>query len=178
VARSVPDYEIANILPGLAGPGVIDGSTIFVFNKVGPVFYNGPFPDTNGFTDLVNELTQIPSLQWASFDSSTNDPILIPNDTTIQDLENQMFISISPTSLPDGANGVAYPSTTFSATGGSGSYTWSVGTGSASLPNGLSFSGGVLSGTPSGDTGLYDFSIQVTDSQGRTVTMNYTITIN
>jgi predicted ATP-dependent Lon-type protease len=73
---------------------------------------------------------------------------------------------------------VAYPSTTFSATGGSGSYTWSVGTGSASLPNGLSFSGGVFSGTPSGDTGMYDFSIQVTDSQGRTVTMNYTITIN
>jgi hypothetical protein len=178
VARSVPNYEVANILPGLAGPGVIDGSTTFVFNKVGPVFYNGLFPDTNGFTDLVNELTQIPSLQWASFDSSTNDPILIPNGTTIQDLENQMYISISPTSLPDGANGVAYPSTTFSATGGSGSYTWSVGTGSASLPNGLSFSGGVLSGTPSCLPGLYDFSIQVTDSQGRTVSLNYTITIN
>jgi len=177
VTRPVPNYEIANSLPGLAGPGVIDGQTIFTFNKVGPVFYNGPWPDTNGFTDLVNETTQVPALQWASFDGTTNLPILYPNGTSIQELENQMLISISPTSLPDGANTVAYPTTTFSASGGTSPYTWSLETGT-SLPQGLSFSAGVLSGTPSGNlSGIYDFTIQVTDSQGLTVAMNYTITI-
>jgi hypothetical protein len=178
VTRPVPNYEIANILPGLAGPGVIDGQTIFTFNKVGPVFYNGPFPDTNGFRDLVNQTTQVPALQWASFDSSTNLPILYPNGTTIQELENQMAISISPTSLPDGANTVAYPTTTFSATGGTSPYTWSLETGTLP-PSGLIFSSaGVLSGTPSGNSpGIYDFTIQVTDSLGRTVALNYTITI-
>ena len=178
VTRPVPNYEIANILPGLAGPGVIDGQTIFTFNKVGPVFYNGPFPDTNGFRDLVNQTTQVPALQWASFDSSTNLPILYPNGTSIQELENQMAISISPTSLPDGANTVAYPTTTFSATGGTSPYTWSLETGTLP-PSGLIFSSaGVLSGTPSGNSpGIYDFTIQVTDSLGRTVALNYTITI-
>ncbi len=186
VTRSNPAYELGNILPGLAGPGIIDGQTLFTFNKVGPIFYNGPFPDTNGFTDLVNETpypigTQIPGLQWASFDSSTNDPILYPNGTTIQELENQLFILISPTSLPDGTNDVAYPATTFSATGGQSPYIWSLGT---QPPDGLNFptvtnATDVLSGTPSGNSpGVYDFTIQVTDLQGRTVSMNYSITIH
>ena len=85
VTRPIPNYENASPSNGLAGPGVIDGQTIFVFNKVGPVFYNGPFQDTNGFTDLVGETTQIPSLQWASFDGTTNAPILYANGASIQD---------------------------------------------------------------------------------------------
>ena len=180
VQRPVPAYELGEILPGLAGPGVIDGQTTFTFNKVGPVFYNGPFPDTNGFTDLVNESTQVPGLQWASFDATTNAPILYPNGTSISELESELFITISPVSLPDGTNGVPYPSTTFSATGGSSPYTWSLQT---QPPDGLSFptvtgATDVLSGTPTADPGTYDFTVQLTDSQGRTVAMNYTITIH
>ena len=188
VARSVPQYEVANILPGLAGPGVIDGQSVFTFNRVGPVFYNGPFPDTNGFTDLVNETTQVPALQWASFDGSTNAPILYPNGTSMQELESQMVITISPAILPDGTNNVAYPTTQFSATGGQPPYFWSLG-GTLppnGLPNGLDFSpDGVLSGTPSDNAGIYDFAIQLTDSSGqatgspgRVVSLNYTITIH
>jgi hypothetical protein len=192
VSRPVPNYEDASPSSGLAGPGVIDGQTIFTFNKVGPVFWNGPFPDTNGFTDLVNETTQTPALQWASFDGTTNAPILYANGASIQDLEDRMVISISPTSLPDGTNGVAYPTTTFSATGGHPPYTWSTpllqGTTQTQLPAGLNLSpGGVLSGTPTSDNepGIYDFIITVTDSSGpppnspgRTVPLNYTITIH
>ena len=188
VNRSIPRYEIANALPNLAGPGVIDGLTTFTFNRVGPVFYNGPWPDTNGFTDLVNETTQTPALQWASFDDSTNDPVLYPNGTSIQELESQMIITISPpsASLPDGTNNVAYPTTQFSATGGQPPYFWSLG-GTTLLPQGLDLSpDGVLSGTPAGGApGLYDFAIQLTDSSGqatgspgRVVTLNYTITIH
>jgi len=179
VTRPVPQYEIGNSLPGLAGPGIIDGSTTFTFNKVGPVFYNGPFPDTNGFTDLVNEMTQVSALQWASFDGSTNLPVLYPNGTSIQELESQLVISILPASLPDGTNNVVYPTTQFSATGGQPGYTWSLGTGTL-LPAGLTFSsGGLLSGTPSGNApGVYDFAIQLTDSQGQVVVLNYSITIH
>jgi hypothetical protein len=197
VTRSIPNYEDASPSSGLAGPGVIDGQTIFTFNKVGPIFWNGPFPDTNGYMDLVNETTQTPALQWASFDGTTNAPILYANGASIEDLENRMVITISPTSLPDGTNGVAYPTTTFSATGGHPPYSWALATGTNSLPAGLTFptptddpttnAPGVFSGTPTGesDPGIYDFAITVTDSSGpppyspgRTVTLNYTITIH
>ena len=183
VARTPMNFEVGNILPNLAGPGVIDGQTIITFDKVGPAFWNGPFPSTNGFLDSVSEFTQGPALQWASFDNSTNAPTLYPNGTSIQQIEDAMVISISPTSLPDGYNGTAYATTTFSATGGTPPYTWSLGTGTL-LPYGLTFptvtsATDVLSGTPSGNaTGIYDFTIQVTDSQGRVVDLNYTITIH
>jgi hypothetical protein len=185
VTRPIPRYETGYILPGLAGPGVIDGQTVFVFNKVGPIFWNVHLnPSTNGFLDVVNQTNQVPALQWASFDSSTNDPILYPSGTSIKQLEDAMYISISPTSLPDGANNSAYPTTTFSATGGTSPYSWAW---SGQLPLGLNFSSaGVLSGTPSGNpAGTYDFTIQVTDSSGqpagsqaRVVALNYTITIH
>jgi hypothetical protein len=192
VTRPVPNYEDASSSNGLAGPGVIDGQTIFTFNKVGPIFWNGPFPDTNAFTDLVNESTQTPALQWASFDGTTNAPILYANGASIGDLENRMVISISPASLPDGTIGADYPTTTFSATGGHPPYTWSTpqsaDTSQTQLPVGLNLSSdGVLDGNPTADNepGIYDFAITVTDSSGpppyspgRTVTLNYTITIH
>ncbi len=175
-------FNDGTILPNLAGPGVIDGQTVFDYNKVGTVFYNGPFPDTNSFiageASAVNETTQVPALLWASFDGSTNDPVVYPSSLSVQQLENQMLIAISPTSLPDGTNGVAY-TVTFTATGGQAPYTWS--TAGTPLPNGLSlnYNTGVLSGTPMGNPpGIYDFSIQMTDSTARVVTLNYTIIIH
>jgi hypothetical protein len=188
VTRSIPTYEVANRLNGLCGPGVIDGQTTFTFNMAGPVFWNGPFSDTNGFSDEVNETTQTPALQWASFDSSTN-IILYPNGTTLKQLQDEMVIKILPASLPDYTNSVggAYPTITFSATGGTSPYTWTQLTPQDGLPYGLSFStNGVLSGTPSGNNpGIYDFLITVTDSSGqatgspgRVVPLNYTITIH
>jgi hypothetical protein len=191
VTRPVPQYETAYILNGLSGPGVIDGQTTFVFNKVGPIYWNGDSLgltegySTNGYLDYVNQYTQVPALQWASFDGTTNDPILYPSGASIQELEDAMYISISPASLPDGTNNVAYPTTTFSATGGTSPYSWSLA--GTYLPYGLSFStNGVVSGIPSGNSpGVYDFTIQVTDSSGqppgsqaRVVALNYTITIH
>jgi len=115
-------------------------------------------------------------LQWASFDGSTNDPVVYPNGTSIQDLQNQILIQISPPSLPDGTNGIAY-SATFSATGGQPPYTWAVST-SPGLPPGLGLSGSTISGTPDGSAGTYDFTIQLTDSVNRVVTLNYSIIIH
>ena len=76
-------------------------------------------------------------------------------------------IAITTAALPDGTNGTAY-SAQLQATGGSGGYTWSLVSGS--VPSGTSLSSfGLLAGTPTG-TGLYSFTVRVTDAFGNTTT--------
>ena len=72
--------------------------------------------------------------------------------------------SITTTSLANGTVGTAY-SKTLQATGGAGTLTWSLATGS-SLPAGLSLSGsGAIFGTPTA-SGPSTFTVKVTDSSG------------
>jgi hypothetical protein len=175
-ARNI-NFNTANVYPGLAGPGTIGPSTTVTFNKVGPVYLNvGP----NYLTGPNNpsNLSQLGAyFLWGSFDGSTNDPVVYPNGTSIANLAAEVLIQISPTSLPNGANGVAYPTTTLSVTGGQSPYTWLLASGSA-LPPGLNLSsGGVISGTPT-QSGTFPFVIQMTDAANRTVDVNYSITIN
>lgn len=82
----------------------------------------------------------------------------------------------SPTSLLFGAAATIYSPVTFTATGGTGVYTWSA----TGLPGGLSFStAGVLSGTPvTGSQGSYNPQFTVTDSSNTTATVNLALTIN
>jgi len=54
---------------------------------------------------------------------------------------------------------------TFQSAGGSGTYTWAVSAGS--LPPGMTFAGGALSGTPR-TAGIYPFAVSLTDTEGRT----------
>jgi hypothetical protein len=172
VVRNI-NYNQANILPGLAGPGVINSPTTFSFNKVGLTFQNGPVVDTT--QAFLSELTDIPSVAWASFDASTNDPEVYPNGQSIQNLENQLAIQISPTSLANGTNNSVYVPVTFTATGGGFAppFTWSA----TGLPTGLTVSsGGTLSGTPT-QSGTFDFTLQLTDSFAHSVQWTYSITI-
>ncbi len=70
-------------------------------------------------------------------------------------------IALSPPSLPQGSVGIAY-SQTLVGGGGSGPYSFSVGSGT--LPAGLTLSaGGLLSGTPTTD-GIWSFSLTATDA--------------
>jgi len=71
-------------------------------------------------------------------------------------------LTITSTSLPDGAVGSAY-NATLTASGGTGSYSWSISSGS--LPDGISLDPGtgVLSGTPT-SVGQANFTVQVTDT--------------
>ena len=72
-------------------------------------------------------------------------------------------VSITPTSVPNGTVGVAY-SQTISASGGTSPHTYSISAGS--LPAGITLSsGGVLSGTPTAG-GTFNFTIDATDNSG------------
>lgn len=85
-------------------------------------------------------------------------------------------ITISPPTVPGGTVGVPYASTSFSASGGTAPYTFTVPPGT--LPSGLTLVGGVLSGTPTME-GTFSFSITATDSAVTPLTRvaSYSITI-
>ncbi|MDW8412838.1 MAG: putative Ig domain-containing protein [Acidobacteriota bacterium] len=85
-------------------------------------------------------------------------------------------ITVSPMTLPNGTTGVAY-SQTITATGGSGTYTFSVSAGT--LPTGLTLNSGtgVISGTPT-VSGTFTFTITATDTNGCPGSQSYTVTIN
>ena len=67
-------------------------------------------------------------------------------------------LDFSPTALPDARRGQVY-SVTFNPSGGEGSYSWRLSAGT--LPPGLTFSGGRLSGTPTAE-GTFNFNIFLT----------------
>jgi hypothetical protein len=81
---------------------------------------------------------------------------------TLQIAVSYAALSITSKTLPSGVINTAY-STTLSAAGGSGSYTWALTSGS--LPTGISSltTAGLISGTPTA-TGTFTFTATVTDS--------------
>ena len=85
-------------------------------------------------------------------------------------------ITVNPATLPNGTVGTAY-SQTVSATGGNGSYTFTVSAGS--LPAGLSLSAatGAITGTPT-TAATSNFTITATDGLGASNARAYSVTIN
>lgn len=180
-ARNI-DFDADNVNLNLAGPGVITPGTIFTFNKVGPAYLN---PSTFFLvaTNNYNEQTHAQLLIWGSFDGSTNAPVVFPNGTDLQNLENQIFINIAPAgpALPNGVVGINYTNQFSGFTVASGAtppYTWSL-TGLAGLPANLSLNGitGQISGAPT-TPGVYDFTIRMSDAAGRYVDRPYSLTIS
>ena len=95
-----------------------------------------------------------------------------------------LVVSLPPLDIQCGSCGAskaiygqAY-STAENATGGTGTYTFSITSGS--LPPGLTLtaSTGVISGKPTVTTGTYTFTTKVTDSGGNTDTVTCTITVS
>jgi Putative Ig domain len=175
---------------GLAGPGTIQSPSTFTFNKVGILNYNATAVTLSGFFNS-DQSSAIRGLLWASFDGTTNEPVVYPNGTSIANLINQLLIQVQPQSLPNGTNGVPYSfvytntvsgvvyTNTLSVTGGQAPYTWSLAPGSPGLPTGLSLSSsGQITGTPSGNSpSTYDFTVRVTDAGARFVDVPLAITI-
>lgn len=86
-------------------------------------------------------------------------------------------VALGTTSLPNGLWGVGY-STPLQATGGTGTYSWSVVSGT--LPSGLSLSDGVVSGTPD-QPGTSTFTLQVSSGTGNfivTAQQSYTVSVD
>jgi hypothetical protein len=176
------NFDQANVLPGLAGPGTITTPTTITYDKVGPVYFNNSifaamdgspyFNQTPGGID-TNEY-YLEYFVWASYDGTTNAPVVYPNGTSLDNLGNMLQVQAFPAQLTNGVAGRAYAAT-FTATGGSFTppYTWSV----TELPDGLNLSGdGQLSGTPT-VPGNYVFTLILTDDVGRSVQWNYSLTI-
>jgi hypothetical protein len=180
------NFDQANVLPGLAGPGTITTPTTITYEKAGPVFYNGTtssldvMDGTPYFTETpggdVNDTFYSGYFVWGSFDGTTNAPVVYPNGNSIDDLGNMVLVQVSPASVPVGfSDGSQYPAVTFTATGGSFEppYTWSA----VGLPAGLSVSsGGTLSGATT-QAGVFVFTLTMTDSLSRSVQWNYPLTI-
>lgn len=82
---------------------------------------------------------------------------------------------ITTSTVPNGAVGSTYTSTTIAASGGTQPYTFSLLSGS--LPPGLTFNNGTLSGIPTAG-GTYPFTVQVSDANSKTGTQSYSISIN
>ena len=129
-------FNVNNVLPGLAGPGVIESpgsNSPIVFNKSGPIYYN-VVTNSSWFLDQ-RTYSQYP--MWASYDGSTNPPVVYPNGTSIAAIESQMLMQVTSTTLPPGNVGVAY-ATQLTGSGGSGPpFTWSLAPSSPALPPGL-----------------------------------------
>ena len=86
-------------------------------------------------------------------------------------------LQINTTSLPNGNEGASYY-TQLQASGGLSPYIWSLASGSLPLPNGLTLgSNGVISGVPTTNN-LFNFFVQVTDSNGTTIQQSLGLIIN
>lgn len=172
IGRNQIAYNQANIGAGLAGPGTLEPGTVITYNKVGPV-YNNTAPA------FLDEAGQTLWFIWATFDGTTNTPIVYPNGTSIDSIENQIFIQITPNGpvLPNGKVGVAY-SNSFSVNGGTAPFNWSLTPGQGGLPSGLNINPvtGQITGTPT-LPGQFDFSIRLLDAASRYIDRPYSISI-
>jgi hypothetical protein len=168
------NFNSTAAITGLSGPGTIEGPFTLTFNKTGPVRLNTG-------DAFVDEESAIFFFNWGSFDSSTNAPIVYGGNSLL-DIQNQLLIEISPTSLPAGSIGSSYASGPLTVTGGQPPYAWTVSPNSpGGLPSGLTLTSSntqaAIAGTP--DTpGTYDILIRVTDAGARYVEMNYALVIN
>ena len=142
---------------------------------------NQLFPQT--VQRVVTQPGGLLNFAWASYDATTNAPVIYPSGTSIANLENQVLIQISPPYLPNGTNGKAYSvqlRTSAATPNWQAPFQWSLAPASPGLPPGLNVSPtGLISGIPVFNPGVpqYNFVIQVTDGMGRIAQQSYVINV-
>lgn len=68
----------------LDGPGVIQPQVVLTYSKLGPYFVNqDPI--------FLDEFTGITGFIWGAFDGTTNEPVVFPVGSSIQELEQQVL---------------------------------------------------------------------------------------
>ncbi|QGM46128.1 Ig domain-containing protein [Methylocystis heyeri] len=151
VANGTSPYTYA-VTSGALPPGVTLDATLGILYGV---------PTTAGATSFTITATDSTGLTG----SQTYTPKIVP----------LMNVTLTPTSLPDGALTVAY-SQYIGGIGGTTPYTYAVMSGT--LPAGLTLdaSSGNLSGTPTA-TGTFQFTVTASDSAGHSGSQAYTMNV-
>jgi len=176
-------YDATTHPSNKAGPGtILDGDplpSLFILNRISPTFDN--LSATAGTTNTFvapTEADQGLFVAFGSFDGTTNLPIVYPNGTSVTSLLDLILGPQSNTpTLLDGNIGQLY-SAQLAAKGGTAPYTWSLAPNSPGLPGGLHLtSGGIITGVPAGPAAIYDFTVRITDSAGKSRDVQYTISI-
>ncbi|MBZ5594121.1 MAG: Ig domain-containing protein [Acidobacteriia bacterium] len=173
VSGSLPDADVGVAYPGhqLASGGTPPYSWTFTGTPPGWLSFNTDGSvSASGLPDAVGTF----SFSAGVTDSSTPTPLTSNNQAFSITVNAALAITLA--SLPAGQQGAAYPSTSLAATGGTGSYTWSVFSGS--LPTGLTLgaNGSISSGPPTA-AGTFGFTAQVADGI-TTARQGFSITIN
>jgi len=73
----------------LDGPGVIQGSVVLNYSKLGPYIYGleGYYPASSATSSFISSFNSLSGFVWGSFDGTTNAPTLFPSDISVPDLE-------------------------------------------------------------------------------------------
>jgi hypothetical protein len=167
---TIPTVSLPSGIVGTSysqSPVASGGATPYTWNHSG-----GTLP--TGLTFNAGVLSGFPT------ESGTYNFTLTVNDSSSQ-TANKPFtvvvntaLAITSASLPSGTVGTSYSQST-AASGGTSPYTWAHSGGT--LPPGLTFNAGVLSGSPI-TAGSYNFTLTVNDSSSQTASKSFTIVIN
>jgi large repetitive protein len=147
--------------PSIALAGALPAGVTFADNANGSALLSGtPAPGTAGSYPLVF--------------SATNGLTSATQNFTLTVVSPCTPMTLAPSSLPNGTLNAAYGPIAFSASGGTAPYTFSL---AGTLPAGLTFSSGTLSGTPS-QTGTFpNLVITVTDANACPQSFPYSLTV-
>lgn len=190
--------DVNNASPPLAGPGPLTITTTSLPDGTVNLPYATTLGGSGGITPYAWSVTPaLPSnLQFdlatgaltgtpAAQSNSTHTFTLRDSSSPLQTIQQSLSLTINPassvlsittTSLPNGAVGRAYNETVHT-TGGTGALTWSIVAGT--LPQNLSLNQttGAISGTPTA-AGPSSFTVRVADTGGQADTQALSILIN
>jgi hypothetical protein len=163
--------------------GVLYNQPLTLLGGTTPVVWSATGLDTSGlFVDpTTGAISGIPAL-LAAETSHTYSAVVTVTDaggaTATKTITITIYrpITIGAKNLPYGVVQTPYAPQTLTATGGAGTYTWKVTTGS--LPGGLllNATGGTIGGTPTA-AGSFPFTITATDADQRTATIDLNMTV-
>ena len=132
----------------------------------------GLLPTGLSLNTLTGDITGTPTGASSTFTIQVESG---DGQSATQDLTITVTLAVTTTSLPNAAETVAY-SETLAATGGDGSYTWSLTVGSLPADLSLNTLTGEISGTPT-VIETDDFTVEVISGDGQTATQALTITV-